>query len=170
MTSNESKELIGTEKRLLKSNIEAVEQKTENNVKVIKEDLEKAVTRFKANVSETREDMRNAHKQSVKDFQDLLARNDKEIEMLRLSYSNERKGLELELKEDNREFVSSENSLIDLLKYFEFKGEKIKTEASDFFKKMSGNNDFLEQKLLGKRQKEDWQNTGNFRILGLKCN
>ena len=170
MTSNESKELIGTEKRLLKSNIEAVEQKTENNVKVIKEDLEKAVTRFNANVSETREDMRNAHKQSVKDFQDLLARNDKEIEMLRLSYSNERKGLELELKEDNREFVSSENSLIDLLKYFEFKGEKIKTEASDFFKKMSGNNDFLEQKLLGKRQKEDWQNTGNFRILGLKCN
>ena len=170
MTSNESKELIGTEKRLLKSNIEAVEQKTENNVKVIKEDLEKAVTRFNANVSETREDMRNAHKQSVKDFQELLARNDKEIEMLRLSYSNERKGLELELKEDNREFVSSENSLIDLLKYFEFKGEKIKTEASDFFKKMSGNNDFLEQKLLGKRQKEDWQNTGNFRILGLKCN
>ena len=149
MTSNESKELIGTEKRLLKSNIEAVEQKTENNVKVITEDLEKAVTRFNAHVSETREDMRNAHKQSVKDFQELLATNDKEIEMLKLSYSNERKGLELELKEDNREFVSSENSLIDLLKYFELKSEKIKTEASDFFQKISGNHDFLEEKLLG---------------------
>ena len=142
--------MIGTEKRLLKSNIEAVEQKTENNVKVITEDLEKAVTRFNAHVSETREDMRNAHKQSVKDFQELLATNDKEIEMLKLSYSNERKGLELELKEDNREFVSSENSLIDLLKYFEIKSEKIKTEASDFFKTISGNHDFLEEKLLGK--------------------
>ena len=150
--------MIGTEKRLLELNIEAVEQKIENNVKVITEDLEKAVTRTNAYVSETREDLRNAHKQSVKDFQELLATNDKEIEMLRLSYSNERKGLELELKEDNREFVSSENSLIDLLKYFESQSEKIKTEASDFFKKMSGNNDFLEQKLLGKRQKEDWQN------------
>ena len=150
MTSNESKELIGTEKRLLKSNIEAVEQKTENNVKVIKEDLEKAVTRTNAYVTETREDLRSAHKQSVKDFQELLATNDKEIEMLRLSYSNERKGLELELKEDNRDFVSSENSLIDLLKYFELKSEKIKTEASDFFTKISGNHDFLEEKLLGK--------------------
>ena len=154
LTSKESKELIGTEKRLLELNIEAVEQKTENNVRVITEDLEKAVTRFDAHVSETREDMRNAHKQSVKDFQELLATNDKQIEMLRLSYSNERKGLELELKEDNREFVSSENSLIDLLKYFEFKSEKIKTEASDFFKKISGNHDFLEEKLLGKWQKE----------------
>lgn len=157
MTSNESKELIGTEKRLLKSNIEAVEQKTENNVKVLRDDIEKTVKSFNAYVSETREDLRNAHKQSVIDFQELLARNDKEIEMLRLSYSNERKGLELELKEDIRDFVSSENSLIDLLKYFELKNEKIKTEASDFFKKISGNHDFLEEKLLGKRQK-DWLN------------
>ena len=154
MTSKESKEMINLEKSLLKSNIEAVELKSENNVKVITEELEEAVTKFNTYVSKTREDLKSSQQQSEKDFQELLARNDKEIEMLRLRYSNERKSFELELKEDNKDFVSSENSLIDLFRFFKFKSEKITAEASDFFKKILGNYESLEEKLLGKKRKD----------------
>ena len=137
---------------MLKSNIEAVEQKTGSNIKVITEGLEDAVTRFNTYVSKTNEDVKNSQQQSEKDFKELVSRNDKEFEMLRLRYSNERKGLELELKENNKDFVSSENSLIDLLKFFNVRSDKIKTETTDFFKTLSGNQDFLEEKLLGKKQ------------------
>ena len=146
--------MINTEKGLLKSNIKAVELKSENNVKVLTEELEEAVTRFNTYVSKTREDLKSSQQQSEKDFQELLARNDKEIEMLRLRFSNERKSFELELKEDNKDFVSSENSLIDLLRFFKFKSEKITSEASDFFNKILGNHDSLEEKLLGKKRKD----------------
>ena len=152
LSSNESKALIDTEKNMLKSNIEAVEHKTESNIKVITEGLEDAVTRFNTYVSKRNEDVKNSQQQSEKDFKELVSRNEKEFEMLRLRYSNERKGLELELKENNKDFVSSENSLIDLLKFFNVRSEKIKTEATDFFKTLSGNQDYLEEKLLGKKQ------------------
>ena len=152
MSSNQSKALIDTEKSMLKSNIEAVEQKTESNIKVITEGLHDAVTRFNTYVSKTSEDLKISQQQSVKDFQELVSRNEKEFEMLRLRYSNEKKGLELELKENNKDFVSSENPLIDLLEFFNIKNEKIKTEASDLFKTLSGNQDFLEEKLLGRKQ------------------
>ena len=68
LSSNESKALIDTEKSMLKSNIEAVEQKTESNIKVITEGLEDAVTRFNKYVSKTSEDVQNSQKQSEARF------------------------------------------------------------------------------------------------------
>ena len=79
--------------------------------------------------------------------------------------------MELELKEGNRDFETSDNSFIDILEFMKLKYDTIKRRSLDLFKELSENQKVIEKEFLGKKQnyhgrklpRELW----NFSITGL---
>ena len=79
--------------------------------------------------------------------------------------------MELELKEGNRDFETSDNSFIDILEFMKLKNDTIKRRSLDLFKELSENQKVIEKEFLGKKQnyhcrklpRELW----NFSITGL---
>ena len=60
--------------------------------------------------------------------------------------------MELELKEGNRDFETSDNSFIDILEFMKLKNDTIKRRSSDLFKELSENQKVIEKEFLGKKQ------------------
>ena len=82
-SSDENKISIKNEKGLLMSNIESIGKLTENKIQLMTKELAETALRFNADISKTREDFKESQRKSERDIHDLVAKNEKEIEMLR---------------------------------------------------------------------------------------
>ena len=65
------------------SNIESIGKLTENKIQLMTKELAETALRFNADISKTREDFKESQRKSERDIHDLVAKNEKEIEMLR---------------------------------------------------------------------------------------